>query len=236
MICYLAFLLMFCICFGILQMELDDEVAAAIGLSYEQHVFLQVFRTAIGELAMPGYTKITTELKDDPDNFFAKLNISLLWVTWYCQTFFMIVIMLNFLIAVITSTYERVINLQNQIRYKHKADLNEEFFILMHYLSKLSSFAKLDEFKVIIFSNDKEDGLQGEDQAIDMLESIKKTVNKQNKDINSKMQKINEGIEGQDICLETMENRLIKRIDQNEQVVKDTKVEVLKELRRLLKN
>lgn len=64
-------------------MEIDDEVADAKGLGYEALVFLQVFRTSIGELAMPGYAKITTEIKDDGGNFFASFNIFLLWVTWY---------------------------------------------------------------------------------------------------------------------------------------------------------
>ena len=130
MVCYFAFMYMFVICFSILDMEIDDEVAGAKGLSYEEYVFLQVYRTSIGELAMPGYKNITAEIKNDGENFFASFNITLLWWTWYAQTFTMIIILLNFLIAVITSTYERVIKTQNQIRYKHKADLNEEYYIL----------------------------------------------------------------------------------------------------------
>ena len=40
----------------------------------------------------------------------------------------MLIIMLNFLIAVITSTYERVMNYQKIISYMHKAELNVEVF------------------------------------------------------------------------------------------------------------
>jgi hypothetical protein len=43
-------------------MEIDSEVAEAEGLGYEALVFLQVFRTNIGELAMPGYSNITAEI------------------------------------------------------------------------------------------------------------------------------------------------------------------------------
>lgn len=34
MICYILFMLGFCLCFKILGMEIDDEVEGAVGLSY----------------------------------------------------------------------------------------------------------------------------------------------------------------------------------------------------------
>ena len=51
----------------------------------------------MGELAMPGYDAIL-----DKNTKFAKYNIILMWVLWYISVFFMLVIMLNFLIAEIT--------------------------------------------------------------------------------------------------------------------------------------
>jgi hypothetical protein len=62
---------------------------------------------------MPVYTEI---LQKD-DQLFKSINITLIWATWFFQTFFMLIIMLNFLIAVITSTYERVMNYQKIIAY-----------------------------------------------------------------------------------------------------------------------
>lgn len=55
LICYILFMVGFTICFIILGMEIDDEVAGAKELSYYQLAFLQVYRTSMGELAMPGY-------------------------------------------------------------------------------------------------------------------------------------------------------------------------------------
>jgi hypothetical protein len=86
--------------FMILGMEIDDEVQGAQDLTYPEYALLQVFRTSMGELAMPGYTKIY-----DKDTKFAKYNIILMWILWYISVFFMLVIMLNFLIAEITTTY-----------------------------------------------------------------------------------------------------------------------------------
>ena len=36
------------------------------------------------------------------------LNVYCIWGVWYIQTFVMMVVMLNFIIAVITSTYDKV--------------------------------------------------------------------------------------------------------------------------------
>ena len=52
----------------------------------------------------------------------------LIWFTWYTNTFFMIVILLNFLIAVISQSYEKVIEQQLIYSYMHKAELNEECY------------------------------------------------------------------------------------------------------------
>jgi hypothetical protein len=45
-------------------------------------------------------------LKKDP-SIFRDLNIFLIWFIWFVHVFFMLVIMLNFLIAVIGSNYEK---------------------------------------------------------------------------------------------------------------------------------
>ena len=87
-------------------------------------MLLQTFRTAIGELGMPMYGNILAK----EESYFKDINIVLIWILWFAFTFFMLVIMLNFLIAVITSTYERVMNYQKIISYMHKAELNVETF------------------------------------------------------------------------------------------------------------
>lgn len=84
-------------------MEVDSEVDEAQGLSYFEKIVLETFRTAIGELGKPKYENI---LKKDP-SIFKDLNIFLIWFIWFVHVFFMLVIMLNFLIAVIGSNYEK---------------------------------------------------------------------------------------------------------------------------------
>ena len=76
----------------------------------------------MGELAMPGYKKILKR-----DTKFATFNVILLWILWYVSVFYMLVIMLNFLIAEITTSYQHVIDQKEPITYMQKASLNLEF-------------------------------------------------------------------------------------------------------------
>jgi len=124
MMCYAILIVVFTICFAVLQMEIDPEVAAAEGIGYFGKTLLQTFRTSIGELGVPAYSAIWSSRH----TLHRDINIFLIWATWLTQTFFMLVIMLNFIIAIITANYEKCINYQKVIAYQHKADLNMECF------------------------------------------------------------------------------------------------------------
>ena len=88
-------------------MDIDPEVEDAEGLNYYQKTVLQTYRTSIGELSMPMYTTILEANELNP-SIFHWVNILLIWFIWFIQSFFMLVIMMNFLIAVIVNTYDRV--------------------------------------------------------------------------------------------------------------------------------
>ena len=59
-----------------------------------------MFRTYMGELAMPGYDKLYKK-----GDTFSILNIYLIWINYYISVLFMLVMMLNFMIAEITQIY-----------------------------------------------------------------------------------------------------------------------------------
>ena len=101
---YVSGLCVFSICYVVLNMEIDPEVQDAQALNYFAKMILQTFRTSIGELSMPIYTNILEE----ENSYMSIVNIILIWFIWGIQTFFMLVVMTNFIIAMITSTFERV--------------------------------------------------------------------------------------------------------------------------------
>lgn len=178
---YIVFLLVFSICFIILQMEVDGEVAEAQGLNLFSKIVLETFRTSIGELGMPMYSKI---LKREP-SVFKYLNIVLIWITWVVQTFFMLIVMLNFLIAVITNNYENVFNKQIIYSYFHKAGLNHETCML------LSVLQDLPEYRCIVFQQSR-NGENGPDEMDERFDGLRKFIAKQNKQILVKHEEIGE--------------------------------------------
>ena len=54
--------------------------------------------------------------------------IALVWTIWLIQAMIMVIIMLNYLIAVISSAYERVVMQREIYQYTHKAEINLDYF------------------------------------------------------------------------------------------------------------
>ena len=94
--------------------------------------------------------------------------------------------MLNFMIAVIMTKYEKVINgNQSQvIKYKHKAELNAETYEL------ISVFKKLGEYRCIIFSTAKEEN-DGDSEFLERFERLRRKIDDTHKEHRSINLKIN---------------------------------------------
>ena len=160
--CFLLFLVMFSVSFIVLGNEIDSEVVEAEWISFTHKTFLQAYRTSIGELGMPRYPKLL--LKED--NFQRSMNIYLIWLLWYTQTFCMLVVLLNFIIAVINETYNLVKNDQVLINYADKAELNKECYEILSFLKKHA------EFSVIRFTVNKQDDKSGEDPNLQVINEV----------------------------------------------------------------
>ena len=59
--------------------------------------------------------------------------IGMLWFIWNLNCIFNQVIMLNFMIAIISQSYEKVMAQKNQLMYSYKADMNAEVEIFITY-------------------------------------------------------------------------------------------------------
>jgi len=68
---------------------------------------------------------------------------------WLANVIFILVMLLNFLIAVISQTYERVSGQAANLLYIDRAELNREARAIM------STLYHQDEVKMIVFSYDK---------------------------------------------------------------------------------
>jgi len=99
--------------------------------------------------------------------------------------------MLNFMIAVIMTTYERVTNgnLQVVIGYKHKADLNHETFMLT------AVFTKLKKYRCFVFSSAKDEKRDGDSEYIEQFNNLIRAVNRQHQEIKSINKRIEDKFE-----------------------------------------
>mmetsp|Transcript_19632 Transcript_19632/g.30271 ORF Transcript_19632/g.30271 Transcript_19632/m.30271 type:complete len:202 (+) Transcript_19632:2112-2717(+) len=131
--------LYFTIEFKILKWEMDEEEYKGL-TEFVQRLIL-TFRNSIGDLSLPGYDKWLEQ-----PTWESKLVVSLLWLMWFVNIFLMLIMLLNFLIAVISQTYERVASSQISYTYKDRAEMNQECMQI------LSHFYKSPQMKMIVFS------------------------------------------------------------------------------------
>lgn len=134
---------------------------------------------------MPKYE----EISKNGTPIFKDINIFLIWLVWFVHTFFMLVIMLNFLIAVISSNYEQTMIYQKLIGYRHKAELNYETYMLVNV------FKKMDEYKCIVFQCSKSNENYNQDEFDEKFDSLKKFISRENKRVMTDYLKLNENMQ-----------------------------------------
>lgn len=97
----------------------------------------------------------------------------------------MLIILLNFLIAVISQTYERVAGSQTNYTYKDRAEMNEECATV------LSSLYFQGEVKMIVFTYDKSIFASEDNQWGGIVDQIKKVVGGSSSKILERINKFN---------------------------------------------
>lgn len=147
---------------------------------------LVVYRTALGELSMPSFEQKISKM---PDGVFKDINVFLIWAMWCISTFFMFVIMTNFNIAQITSTYNRTKELEKMIAYQHKADLNLETAML------IDVFQKMPSYRCILFACSKSSAATENDALDQNIYLLRKFIKKGNDEIYDKNFRVQEQLD-----------------------------------------
>lgn len=92
-------------------------------------VHFQTYRNSIGDIGTPQYDYWTYYHRhfDKSVMFgYGQCMIYLIWILWYLNQFFNLIILLNFLIAIVSQSYEKVMTDSMKYEYEHKAELNSE--------------------------------------------------------------------------------------------------------------
>ena len=131
---------------------------------------IKSFNNAIGQVSMPVYSywtrryqksrtewsKIEFEGKRPDDLVVSQNMIIFIWVFWVITIFFINVILLNFMIALISQSYEKVISRSLVYKYQNRSEMNREFRLLNRM-----SFKPMD--CLIIFAERMDEKVDDED-------------------------------------------------------------------------
>ena len=103
------------------------------------------FRDALGDISAPNYKYWCNK---DKCNYTA---VYLIQVIFFIEMIYMVIVLLNFLIAIISQSYEKVMNFSIMYTYQNKVELNKEYTMLK---SRLPWF-KMEEINLLILFSPK---------------------------------------------------------------------------------
>lgn len=90
------------------------------GVNTWMQFVLRIFRNSIGDIQPPKYDFWTNSKENYP--FVSEVMITLVWFLWFCNMFLNMIILLNFLIVVISQSYDKVLLKAQSLSYASKCD------------------------------------------------------------------------------------------------------------------
>jgi len=113
--------------FGIAYLIVGVEVCTHDypGIGFITRTFIQAWRNSIGDMAPPMYYA----LLDETGMNIQTDNILLVWIVWiitFCNQFFALIILLNFLIAILCQSNDEAMKNFELQKYTSRADFNRE--------------------------------------------------------------------------------------------------------------
>jgi hypothetical protein len=113
------------------------EVGDYDGLGFKMRALIQTYRNSIGDIAPPKYDLYLNK-DGNVEGRENRLMVGFIWITWFMNQLFILIILLNFLIAIISQSYEQVMSQATVNKYIHRSELNRECRILVkNYLLPL---------------------------------------------------------------------------------------------------
>ena len=146
---------------------------------------LMTYRNSIGDISTPGYDNW---MEGDISNAKKYTILSLIWGIWLFNQFLNLIILLNFLIAVISQVYDSVVADQKLLLYTHRAEMNREYYMIKRF------FDENVEFKILVFSIDKSLAEGEADDWVGFVQAIKNFVSKQNITLGKKVDSLGQSL------------------------------------------
>lgn len=163
MMFFFMFLLFFSLIVTIFQLDIDPGDKYYRDITSTIKAVLYIYRSSVGDIQIPNYQKWTAVLSD-PNGRGNSLTydfiLTLIWLFWFLNQFMMLIILLNFLIAIISETYNNVSNDREMYSYKVKANLNAECYSIFNMFVQLPEFKAIALSSEIIIPSDQNDPIQ----------------------------------------------------------------------------
>lgn len=104
--------------------------------------------------------------------------ITLIWTFWVLHQFMIVIILLNFLIAVLSQSYEMVMSKASISTYLHRCELNMECLRVLAHIGQLQPINMFT-----IACADSHEGDEGGDEWLGFVSEVKKFIDKNNKQL-----------------------------------------------------
>jgi hypothetical protein len=104
----------------------DDEDYVLMNGYVKQVIF--AWKNSVGDVDIPDYSKWSAIMSESPVS--AKIMIVITWLNWWLNHYIMLIIILNFLIAIISQSYEQVMTTSEVTKYEQRCQMNIEYYVL----------------------------------------------------------------------------------------------------------
>ena len=136
----MAWMFYFCQFYKISGVVFDDGDYPEVGSMFVN--ILQTYRNSIGDIAAPTYPLWEDFIAKD-NVWQGKFMIFVIWTFWFIHQYLILIILLNFLIAIISGSYEDVMSQEVQLKYQHRCEMNLECLVILNKKRNLQHFNKM---------------------------------------------------------------------------------------------
>lgn len=129
---FYTWIFMFSLIFQILGMQIPNadgnDTTDYLELNIYVAYFLYTYRNSIGDINAPVTSFWTTRALHVPGTQNeTSLIMAAIWTFWLLNQFFVLIVLLNFLIAIISESYEAVMAESIIHKYEHKIEMNRSY-------------------------------------------------------------------------------------------------------------
>ena len=108
---------LFAVMLNMLEVEFSDDDYP--NLNTFMRTLIQIWRNSVGDISAPVYSRWSQMMESDlsDENKQAMMMIAIIWIIWTLHQFCCLVILLNFLIAIVSQSYEHVMQRMDVFKY-----------------------------------------------------------------------------------------------------------------------